>query len=251
MTFVAQTHRLLREWDAAVELTMHTSRLQLPDRVDKLQALHTRAGELPCPDCAVQIKALLVSGMGSTIQSLTHFIAERDVDVAWPEILRKSQHDIDVARHATNAMLEYSASWQPMMLDDVKQMLPQYTWENTTYRSGAAAIEAGASPVTIQAFHEHGIVYKVYVGAVMFDLAAYPAAWETISATASTLLPNWAGRTTWLAQFGAAEPADSEDATTEYIGVTAVRAQHSRHVSAGMEIASVEIYIPHHPAQNK
>jgi hypothetical protein len=123
MKFVAETNRLLHEWDAAVGLTVHTSRFQLPDRVDKLQALRTQAGELPRPNCAVQIKALLLYGMDSTIQSLMNFIEHGDVDVSWPEILRNSRHDIDAVRHALNATLEYSGNWQPMMIDDVKLML--------------------------------------------------------------------------------------------------------------------------------
>lgn len=246
--FVTQMTMLLRDWDAALDRTQHLAHIQLPDLLDNLQALHTRAEELPYPTCAVPIKALLVYGIDSAITSVQSFATHKPTGISWAEMLQEAQGDVDAARHATNAMLESAGSWQPMVLEDVQRMLPQYTWEAATFKSGATVLEAGTPPVAIQVFHAQGVVYKIYVGAVMFDLAAYPAAWRTIAPAVSALLPYWPRSDSWLARFGAVPQADGEFATSEFIGVTTLRAQHARNSSAGMELISVEIYFPCRPA---
>lgn len=248
--FVVQTNKLLEDWDVAAALAAHSSRFQLPDQVYKLQALRGRAQALPSPACAAPVKALLVYGMDSAIQSLQNFAAHKAVDGSLPAMLPEALHDLDAARHAANAVLDAS-SWQPMTIEDIKRVLPQYTWVATTLKSGATAIEAGVPPVTIQVFHTNGVVYKIYVGAVMFDLAAYPAAWQTIAPTAVALLPYWHGADTWLAGFGATDPPGGEYAASESLGFTTVRGHHARYPDAGMEIAAVEIYIPRRAAPDE
>jgi hypothetical protein len=243
--FATQTNELMREWEDAILLASNTPRMQLPDQIEKLQALNRRAEDLPAPDCALPIRAVLTDATGVATRSMVDFMTQSSMEFLAGYGLDSSQKDLDIVRHALTAMADYKGSWQPLMVDDVKKALSQYTWRDETYPSGLTAIIAGPDPVTIEVLHKNGVVYIIKLDSLTFDNPNPTAAWEIIAPTASTLLPSWGERDSWLAEFRANMPSGSLS-ETEHADVTTLTAEYSA-VSgvAHMEGIHLRIYFPH------
>jgi hypothetical protein len=122
--YIAKTIELKREWSDAVKLAEHAPRIQLGDRIDKLQTLRRRAEDLPAPGCAVESKLVLVSGMRSTIGALMDFMSQNTGASASSVLLPGTSVDIEASEHAMSALAEMPHSCLPLSSEDVKQSRP-------------------------------------------------------------------------------------------------------------------------------